>query len=155
MYDQLLQLTESLHLIRSPQYMNITQIWYGVAAACIKLAILLLYLRVFSTRHRDAFNLAIRGLMIVICTFYLALSTAKIGQCVPRARIWDKSVPGRCVNLSALLQSSGLFNILSDVCILLVPLKGVWNLQISRKRRTGIYAIFTVGLMSVLALYTK
>lgn len=134
------------------QYTNIIQIWYSIAAACIKLAVLLLYLRVFSTRRRDSFDRAVRTLMVVICVFYFALSIAKICQCIPRARIWDSSISGRCVNLSALLVSSGLFNIVSDICILLVPLRGVWSLQIGRKRKVGIYAVFTVGLVSVLAL---
>ena len=52
-----------------------------------------------------------------------------------------------CVDLVVLLDASGLFNIISDICILLVPLKGVWSLQMSRMRKVGIYFIFTVGIM--------
>lgn len=127
--------------------MNIIQIWYGPAAACTKSAILLLYLRVFSPRRWDKFDIAVRGLMFITCAFYFAISVAKICQCLPRARIWDTSVPGHCVSLPALLQASGLFNIISDVGMLLVPLKGVWNLRMGGKRKVGIYAVFTVGVM--------
>lgn len=131
----------------SPQYVNIIQIWYGPAAACTKSAILLLYLRVFSPRRGSLFDTAVRGFIFVTCAFYVAISIAKICQCLPRARIWDKRVPGRCLSLPTLLNASGLFNIISDVGILLVPLKGVWNLQMSRKRKLGIYGVFTVGLV--------
>ena len=129
------------------QYVNIIQIWYGLAAACTKSAILLLYLRVFSPRRWDRFDTSVRAFMFIICAFYFAISIAKICQCLPRARIWDKRVPGHCVSLPALLGTSGLFNIISDIGILLVPLKGVWKLQISQKRKVLIYAVFTVGLM--------
>ena len=134
----------------SPQYVNIIQIWYGPAAACTKSAILLLYLRVFVPHRGSKFDIAIRAFILIICGFYFAITIAKICQCLPRARIWDKTIPGKCVNMSALLGTSGLFNIVSDVCILLVPLKGVWDLQMSPKRKIGIYAIFTVGVMLVL-----
>ena len=133
------------------QYVNIIQIWYGVAAASIKTTILLLYLRVFSPRRWSPFDLIIRVFIMIICVFYFAISIAKLCQCLPRARIWDKSVPGTCLNLPALLDTSGLFNIISDTCILLVPLKGIWRLQMSRKRKIGVYAVFTVGTMQVLA----
>lgn len=135
-----------------PQYVNIIQIWYGLAAACTKSAILLLYLRVFSPRRWDKLNIAIRALIIITCGFYFAISIAKICQCLPRARIWDKTVHGHCLQLTILLDVSGLFNIISDVCLLLVPLKGVWKLQMSRNRKIGVYVMFTVGAMFVLAL---
>lgn len=132
--------------------MNIIQIWYGPAAAGIKSTILLLYLRIFSPTRRTRLDIAIRAFILIICGFYFTISIAKICQCLPRGRIWDKTVRGSCINLPVLLATSGLFNIVSDVAMLLVPLKGIWNLQMSRKRKIGIYFIFTVGAMWVLAL---
>ncbi|MCJ1380518.1 hypothetical protein MMC17_003626 [Xylographa soralifera] len=129
-------------------YDNITLISYGPAIACTKSAILLLYLRVFSPRRWSTLDVTVRALILIICGFYIALSVAKICQCIPRARIWDNTVPGQCVNLPVLLDTSGLFNIISDVLILLVPLKGVWSLQMARKRKMGIYLIFTVGIIA-------
>ena len=129
------------------QYVNISQIWYGVAAAFTKCAILSLYLRVFSPRRWSPLDTAVRSFIVIICLFYFSITVAKICQCIPREGIWDKSVSATCVNLVALLDASGLFNIISDICILLVPLKGVWSLQMSRMRKIGIYCIFTVGIM--------
>jgi hypothetical protein len=116
-------------------------------ATAIKAAILLLYLRVFSPHRSSGFAILIKTFVGVVCCFYFALTVAKICQCLPRERIWNKAVPGTCVSLPGLLDSSGSFNIASDVLILLVPLKGVWNLQMSRLRKVGIYAIFTVGIV--------
>ena len=129
------------------QWVNVGQIVYGLAAAVIKSTILLLYLRVFSPRRWTAFDNAIRGFVLIVCLFYLGLTFAKIFQCVPREKIWIPSTPGTCVNLAALLDASGLFNILSDTAILLVPIKGLWTLQVSFRKKIGIYAVFTVGVM--------
>lgn len=109
----------------------------------------MLYLRVFAPRRWDKLSIASRLLILITCGFYLAISVAKICQCLPRPRIWDKTVRGHCLELTVLLDTSGIFNIVSDLCILLVPLKGVWNLQMNRNRKIGVYAIFTVGTMFV------
>ncbi|MCJ1475671.1 hypothetical protein MMC13_004334 [Lambiella insularis] len=143
-HEWYLQMSEVMPIL---YYLNITQIWYGPAAACTKSAILVLYIRVFSPSRRSKFYYTVLAMIVIICGFYFAITMAKSLQCLPRARIWDKTVPGNCVDLSVLLDASGLFNTLSDVCILLVPLKGVWNLQMSRKRKIGVYAIFTVGIV--------
>ena len=118
-----------------------------MTAVIIKTTILSLYLRIFSPQRVGKIDITIRMLIVVICLFYTALTVAKICQCIPRTRIWDKSIPGTCINLHKLLISSGMFNTASDICILLVPLKGVWNLQVSRRRKIAIYAVFTVGVM--------
>ena len=129
------------------QYLNVIQITYSPAAAITKCTILLLYLRVFTPRRWDKLSIIIKTFILIVCLFYVALSLSKICQCVPRERIWNKTVPGKCLDLPVLLDSSGLFNIISDVCILLVPLKGVWHLQMTRGRKIGVYMIFTVGAM--------
>ena len=104
-----------------------------------------MYLRIFSPRRWSKLNIVIRAFITIVILFYVGLTIAKICQCLPRARIWDKTVKGTCVDLVKLLDVSGAFNILSDVSILLVPLKGVWSLQMSRKRKAAVYAVFTVG----------
>ncbi|MCJ1357489.1 MAG: hypothetical protein MMC33_007485 [Icmadophila ericetorum] len=129
-------------------YLNVIQITYSPAAAITKCTILLLYLRVFTPRRWDKLSIIIKTFILIVCLFYVALSLSKICQCVPRERIWNKTVPGKCLDLPVLLDSSGLFNIISDVCILLVPLKGVWHLQMTRGRKIGVYMIFTVGAIA-------
>ncbi|KAI4217415.1 MAG: hypothetical protein LQ351_000010 [Letrouitia transgressa] len=83
--------------------------------------------------------------MAVLCAFYIASTIAKIWECTPRSKIWDKEIPGRCVDRSKLFTSSGIFNTVTDVIILLIPVKVVWKLQIDKKRKLGIILVFTVG----------
>ena len=77
------------------------------------------------------------------------MTIAKIWECTPRERIWNKSIQGTCVNIPRLLNTSGMFNTISDVLILLVPIKAVWNLHMNKTRKIGVVLVFTVGLMYV------
>lgn len=86
--------------------------------------------------------------------FYVALTIVKIFECNPRARIWDKSVEGTCINIPSLLNTSGLFNTISDLLILLVPLKAVWALNMKTKKKLGVIAVFSVGSMYVATMRT-
>lgn len=85
--------------------------------------------------------------MVILCGFYIATTFVKIWQCTPRARIWDNTIPGNCVSISDLFNTSGVFNTLTDVVILLIPVKAIWNLQMDGKRKLGVVLVFSVGLL--------
>lgn len=137
----------------------VERITYGLTIMFTKLSILLLYSRVFLPQRWSAFNIAIRLLMLIICLFYISTTAAKIWECTPRPRIWNKSIVGTCINVSSLLNTSGLFNTISDVLILLVPIKSVWNLNMDRGRKVACVLLFTVGLIapvfSIIGLITR
>ena len=91
----------------------------------------------------------LRAFMIIIGLYYTTTVIAKIWECTPRARIWDKSVEGKCIDMASLLNTDGVFNTMSDMVILIVPVKVVWRLQMKTKRKVGVFLLFTVGLMYV------
>lgn len=107
----------------------------------------MLYRRVFMPRRWSAFDITLRLFEAILILFYVAISIVKVFECTPRARIWDRKIPGTCTNVSTILNTSGLFNFTTDVLILLVPVKSVWNLQMKRKAKIQVVAVFTVGLM--------
>jgi len=49
-------------------------------------------------------------------------------------------------------QPEAIFNMLSDIAMLSVPIYLIWRLQISRRRKIGISAIFLTGGLYVAAL---
>ena len=131
------------------QWFNVTSVEYGPAILFTKLTILLMYRRIFSPRRWSPFNIALRSFEAVLILFYIAITIAKIWECRPRARIWNKSIKGTCIDIPRLLNTSGLFNTISDLLILLVPLKAVWNLNMKWKKKLGVIAVFSVGTMYV------
>jgi hypothetical protein len=83
----------------------------------------------------------------ILVIFYVSQTIAKCLECMPREKIWDFSVPGKCIDWDALLVSSGAFSWISDIVIFLIPIKRVWGLNMQRAERTRVIAIFSIGSM--------
>ena len=132
-----------------PKWFNAATVVYAPTILAAKLAILYIYRRVFVPRRWGIFDWTLRIFMAILVCFYLATFLVKIWECNPRERIWNRSIPGKCVNVSSLLNASGLFNTLTDIIILLIPVKSVWNLNMTTKRKVGVVGAFTVGFTYV------
>ncbi|QSZ32708.1 hypothetical protein DSL72_002287 [Monilinia vaccinii-corymbosi] len=129
-------------------WFNMTSIEYGMEIMVTKLTILCIYRRVFVPHRWSKFDIILRVFEAILITFYFAISCVKIWECNPRARIWNKALPGTCIDVSKLLNASGLFNFITDVLILLVPVKSVWNLKMTKKRKIQVVLIFTFGMVA-------
>ncbi|KAK0515903.1 hypothetical protein JMJ35_001937 [Cladonia borealis] len=129
-------------------WFNTTTVEYAPAMLCTKVAILLLYRRVFSAFRKSAFDLTIRIFIAILVLFYVATFFVKIWLCVPRARIWNKSIPGTCLYTPSVLNTNGIVNVITDTIILLIPTKAVWNLQLDKKRKAGVILVFSVGCLA-------
>ncbi|MCJ1309727.1 hypothetical protein MMC25_003388 [Agyrium rufum] len=127
------------------------EILYGVLIFITKLSILLVYLRLFVPPkcHRGKTYIAIQITIWANLVLYVIDVFITIFQCVPREKAWIPSTPGNCLNLYALIISTAVFNVVSDVGILMIPICVVWNLQMPMYRHLGLTAIFAVGLLAV------
>ena len=132
---------------------------YSPAIFLAKLSILLMYRRLFDTAGTGKTHQLIHILIWANLAFYFPYLGATVFQCVPRARIWDPTLKGGCINLQAAFIAASAINVVSDFSILLLPLYRISKLKIPTRRKIGVLAIFAVGLLYVspihpLALYT-
>lgn len=127
-------------------WFNVASIHYGITICIAKLAILCLYRRVFSPYPRSAFDITCIFLIVLLVLFYVATNITKIWECVPRARIWDLSIPGHCIDTPMLLNVSGIFNTVTDFIIILMPFRAVWNLNMKLKKKVYVVLAFTFGM---------
>jgi hypothetical protein len=111
-----------------------------------KLTILTLYRRVFSPRRFSPFDTTILVLIGIIILFYGSTGLVKIFECTPRAKIFNSAIPGSCVDTSMLLNTSGCFNTITDFLILFLPVKAVWDLNMSKRKKMIVVLVFTFGL---------
>lgn len=74
-------------------------------------------------------------------------------QCTPRSKIWDSSTHGTCINESALLNTSGFFNTITDYIILILPISSVLRLQLSRTKKILVVLVFTFGLWYAIQIF--
>lgn len=61
--------------------------------------------------------------------YYTAAFFVNIFACAPRTKIWKTDTAGTCLNIKSLYISSAVFNTVSDIAMLIVPIIMVWQLQ--------------------------
>lgn len=120
---------------------------YSTAILFSKLALLLLYYRIFAVKGLMKIGIYF-GAVIVGC-FYLACTVAHIVFCIPRSHEdWlSPTVATRCQRANVFATVRRVFNLISDLYIFILPLPVLSRLQMSFKRKLGITAIFLTGLM--------
>lgn len=127
------------------QYGNYGDMVYSISLLTTKLSIMLLILRVFCSVHFDLPYFLTMGLMIVNTAFYLCFLIVPTVACQPRTKIWTPQLPGKCLEVTQLYLASAIFNFLSDIAMLSVPILLIWRLQISKRRKIGITGVFCTG----------
>jgi hypothetical protein len=109
---------------------------------CAKASILLQYFRVFPTKR-----------MRLICWVMIAL-LASYGtwciisaflNCYPVAKFWNHSLPGSCLDSKGLWFSNAAMHISTDLAILLIPVPALAVLDLPRKQKFALIAIFALG----------
>ena len=118
---------------------------YSPLAMAVKLTLLMFFHQIFKP------NKVIRWLTrigMAVCTgFYVAIFFATVFLCDPVAKAYNPFVSGKCITATATPYASGVFNIISDLYILILPMPLVWTLQMSKTRKIRIMAVFSIGLL--------
>lgn len=81
--------------------------------------------------------------------FYLANIPVEIWACVPRRKIWQPNLPGRCINNDAVLITGGVVNVVTDWVMVLIPLFWIGRLQMPLLKKIGVLAVFATGFLCV------
>ncbi|KAF6232604.1 hypothetical protein HO173_009272 [Letharia columbiana] len=123
-------------------------ILYGLSIALSKCAILLLYLRVFTTSNK-AFTTCVYLTGSVVVATGIANTFAALFQCSPVAYAWNKSLPGgHCIDEVAFARSMTLPNVVTGAIMLVVPLPLSWRLNLTLSARVALTATFLHGIIS-------
>lgn len=86
-------------------------------------------------------------MLIVNSAFYVAAFFLEIFACAPRAKIFNPLLPGTCLDAAVGDLVAAVFNFVSDVLMLLLPLYAIWKLDIVLKTKVGICAVFATGAL--------
>lgn len=65
--------------------------------------------------------------------------------CWPIAKYWNDAIPGGCLDRSLLHYVLAGFNILNDIMLLASPLPFLKSLQIARRAKLVLIAVFACG----------
>ena len=120
---------------------------YSVTMLFAKVALLLLYYRVFSLDRWT--KIAIYFGITIICLFYIGSSVANFILCSPRRHeSWTStSFVERCDRAAVQADIQGIFGLVSDLYIFILPLPALRRLRMSSKKKLAVTAVFLTGLM--------
>ncbi|KAI3396139.1 hypothetical protein diail_470, partial [Diaporthe ilicicola] len=97
---------------------------YAVNIMCIKVAIMLDWLRIFVPgKTRNAFFWTCWAVLICNTMYYTANIVALNLECISYRAIWDITMTGQCLDQKALDISSAVMNLLSDITIIALAQK--------------------------------
>lgn len=114
---------------------------------CIKLAIVLRYLRIFAPdRVVNPFVYHGSWLIISACAiFYTVTTLLYLSECVATKVPHGSAQPP--VDLRGVVMSTAVFNTVSDLAVFLLPVRTIWTLQISINKKMAISVIFSTALL--------
>lgn len=88
----------------------------------------------------------IDSFLVLNVMFYLALFLFQFLACRPLAHAWDPLVAGTCVKDELVVHIvSASINTASDLIIIILPQPVIWRLELSKKRKWGLSAVFLLG----------
>ncbi|KAF2788841.1 hypothetical protein K505DRAFT_254574 [Melanomma pulvis-pyrius CBS 109.77] len=131
---------------------------WGIIFLLLKVAILLQYLRFFAPS-------GLRGVTFWAAHFvhwgnvayYIAFTFIFMFVCNPQANFWDKTITyGKCLDIFGINVISAVICLVSDLLILLLPQRMIYQLNLPRRKNIGLAFLFAIGIfcaMSAVRLY--
>ncbi|KAI1361701.1 hypothetical protein F5Y08DRAFT_314086 [Xylaria arbuscula] len=117
----------------------------------LKTAILREWIRLFVPRGtKNRFYWACVILICLNILYYTASILASALSCSPHEKIWNKSLPGKCVDNKVIFVSSASINVVSDLAILILPQKIIWNLHTTKQKKIAVSSVFAIGVIACL-----
>ncbi|RYP52218.1 hypothetical protein DL768_002537 [Monosporascus sp. mg162] len=116
------------------------------ANSFVRLSILDFILRVFSSVRK--FRFAVYFFEAATVTYLVACTIAWLATCRPFRFNWElgPDVPQHCGNLALKFLLSAIFNLVLDVCILILPMPMLWTLRMSTRKKVAISFVFGLGI---------
>ena len=88
----------------------------------------------------------IRLFIAIIFISYFVLFLFQVFLCKPREKIWNKLMTtGYCYNGYTVDEVNGIFNVVSDFAILMIPMHSLWRLHMSLKKKLLTMSVFAIG----------
>ncbi|THV82269.1 hypothetical protein D6D29_04776 [Aureobasidium pullulans] len=128
------------------QYYYLGEIFYFASLTATKISILAFFLRVFPQQQ---FRKIIYGVIGICVAYGLSFVLATTFQCNPVPYSWkqlDSTYQGSCNNIHLQGWMSAIFNIIIDLIILILPLKELYALQTSLKKKLMVMVMFSLGI---------
>ncbi|KAL8730562.1 MAG: hypothetical protein Q9166_004016 [cf. Caloplaca sp. 2 TL-2023] len=129
------------------------EIVWNAATGCVRVSMLLLYIRIFPVRNFRNICWANVGLNALVFVS-IVLGTCLI--CTPITWSFDKSDPnGKCGNLLKFERYTAVMSLITDAIIVVLPMPMLWRLQMKLQKKIGISVVFGLGAIICILTITR
>lgn len=111
---------------------------YCATIGMIKLSVLFMYIRIFPARK---FRVAAIVLGVITVAWIIGVACVSVIQCAPIERAWDTSIPGACINAKDFFIANAVPNIVTDVIIIILPMRALWKMKATITHRLSVIAL--------------
>jgi hypothetical protein len=115
-----------------------------ITLGLVKASLVVFYLQVFHDRRFRILCWVVLG-FVALSTIIIQFLT--IFACTPIQSFWDRDIKGKCLDVGAIGFANSALAITQDLIILIMPMPGLWNLQMKRWRKVGVAFMFAVGAL--------
>ena len=115
----------------------------------VKLSFYLLYLQLFHPKIYLRWSIYVGALLTT--AFYFAATIAQLAIATPSRKetFVDKLTPRTLKALNNISTALGVFGVISDLYIFVLPIIGVWQLKLGARQKIGVILVFLTGSLSV------
>ena len=117
---------------------------FSFCAFTIKMALVLLYKRVFIQRR---FQIACWISIAYLAACSITTLLQSLLQCIPLKAAWDFTIQATCVSEATNFYSSSALILSTDLLVLALPVPVVWQLQTTIARKLQLSALFAIGTL--------
>lgn len=125
----------------------VSEQFYGTAITLVKVSVLCFYRRIFPTPQFRRNTLVVGGFVVL---WLLVNNLLGAFQCTPVRKAWESELRGRCIQYLNFFIGMQVPNIVLDAVILALPVSAIAKLQMSRKKKISVTAIFLLGGLAVI-----
>ncbi|KAJ5369879.1 uncharacterized protein N7496_005971 [Penicillium cataractarum] len=130
-------------LVPTLKHWYVYQLVYPLSIGLVKFSILAQYYRIFAVNR---FRKCVIGVGLFVFAYTIIVVFVNAFECRSKPwRAWDPSFPEGCNDLHATYFSTAGINILTDLIILVIPLPLLMKLNLHRRRKYALIAIFLSG----------
>ncbi|KAJ5102120.1 hypothetical protein NUU61_004342 [Penicillium alfredii] len=126
------------------------QLFYILGPPTIKLSLLFLYRRIFTS---PKFLRIIYGLGALIAVWLIVSVFLAIFDCVPIHSFWTGG--GKCLDFKKFGIGYAIVNIVTDIAVWLLPIPMIWDVQLRVGQKIALSLIFLLGLFDCAAAFTR
>ncbi|KAL4728223.1 hypothetical protein ACLX1H_004965 [Fusarium chlamydosporum] len=124
---------------------------YNLSLCLIKIGILLQIRRAFAIPIMKTITFYGTAVMIAWSVTIVFLNVL---ICIPVAKFWNHDMPGKCLNPLTIWYLMASVNLVTDFAIFCLPLPVIKSLNLPRKQKIMLFAIFSLGLFTcVISIY--